>query len=327
MNMQPKTAIHNQRWIAAVGCGPKQAQSLEVAHQLGYKVLGIDRNPFQQNVDYPLAISTYSSEKVVSAFIDNPCLPSISGVIGRVSGPAISTINLLAKLKQLPGPGTLLTECCISKWSLHQWCLKNGLKTIRTSRRAADDNESSSMEDLESVEIIIKPCQPIYGKKNVYRTNTFTSAKDFLEKACAESLDGHAIVQDFIDGIDIGIITACVDGLVIWSHLFQEFNDFDGSKIRGLGVGELKQQISYHDRKEILQTCSKLAADSRTTGFACFSFRKSNQGEIYLYESNFGLCGDGIVENLLSTTFPSINFIAEDIYLATTPSKCTLLAL
>lgn len=300
--------MKNQEWVVCVGCGPSQVPLIRAAKAYGYSVIGIDRSPSCDLADIIIPISTYFKSDVLDELNTSGKYPKFKAVLSRTSGPAVETAFVIADHYSLKSPGRLVVNCSLSKWNLFKWAKQNSVPTIATLRSMTLDSIPKDWGEL-----VIKPAVPIYGKKNVFLVKQYDQIKLAIQKACNESLDNYSIVQPFVLGKDIGFVTLCRQGKILWSSFYQENNSFNNGTVSAVGVSSLKEDFPPKVEKRIHASAELLLKESNADGFVFFSFRCDNSGNSFLYEVNPGLCGDALADKLLPAMWPGVNFFEIDV--------------
>lgn len=304
-----------KKWVLSVACGKNQEPLLKAAKAQGYSIIGVDQSPSSDLVDIPIPLSTHATEEVLSELRDGDH-PKFEGVLCRSSGPAVVTANAIAEAYSLPNIGNLVSKCSVSKWFLHDYLNKLGICTIPTILV-----ESTGPKPDDWTKVVVKPSQSQFGKKNVYLISDDGDYRTLLEAASAESTDGRALIQPFVTGLDIGLVTLSRNGLLVWYTFFQEHNGWHGGVVDAKGVSSLEKPLSNQQETNVIASSQKVIADSRSTGFIFFAFRVSDHQIPMLYEINPGLCGDLVAETLLPSLWPKTNFFEIDV-LTMTGANC-----
>lgn len=300
-----------QKWVLSVACGKSQEPLLKAAKKQGYSIIGVDQSPSSDLVDFPIRLSTHDTEKVLFE-LKNGDYPKFDAVLCRSSGPAVRTAQVVADYFHLPSCGSLIAESSVSKFVLHENCMKLGIPTIPCL-------QASHCKYLppDWAEVVIKPSQPIYGKKNVYKSKAIEDNNDYINLCCNESLDGKAVIQPYIRGNDIAVSAMCLYGRVLSIFPFLENNHFQGGRIQHQGLSAQAKPLPTPALKDIMSSATQVIAHSNASGFVFFTFRLINNLNCLLYEVNPGLCGDDIVEGYFQKTFPDFDFFDADVSLMT----------
>lgn len=296
------------RWILSIATGPAQASLIEAARRRAYSIIGVDRSPNTDLVDIAIPISTHSTDEVINELGKTDKYPKFEGVLCRSSGLAVETATTVAEKYSLPTAGLIVARCSVSKWNLFNWASYYGLATIPTRR----SKELAIIPETSNA-IVIKPAMPLYGKRNVFLVKEVEQIKVAMSKASKESLDGYALVQPFLEGEDIGLVTLNRNGKIVWSSFFQEFASFQDGAISGEGVASLRANFDSQAQKDMISTASIMIDQSKTSGFVFFTFRYVGSSKPMLYEVNTGLSGDGLADRLLPAMWPRIDFLDLDV--------------
>lgn len=299
-------------WILVLGTGPSQAPLIHAARRRGFSIIGIDRLPNPNLVDVEIPISTYEADKIINELDDGKKYPKPSGVLCRSSGPPLKTAVSIANKYSLPSSGSTIAECSISKLALFNWAKENKIPTIATLRCTGLEKIPSQWEV-----VIVKPSSPVFGKKNVFLIDKHGDLASAIKIASTESLDGYALVQPFIDGIDVCMVTVARNGKLLWSSFFQETVSFKNGAAKGEGVGSLGNNLRNEELQVMAMTAKLLIKKSNASGFVFFSFRCPRKQAPMLYEVNPGLCGDNIAEKLFPAMWPNFDFYDLDVASAT----------
>lgn len=295
-------------WVISIASGHAQKPLIEAAKKRGYKVMGVDQIPDFDILDDAICTSTYDVDLVlakIQARFDNE---QPQAIIARVSGPAVKTAAAIAEKFGLPGFTLELSNTSVSKEILRQRATKLGVPTL--SGQAY--NQKPSWQD--GWDVVIKPAMPISGKANVYRVNDEAQMSAAFDAAHNESFDGWVEIQNYQTGRDIGLCVAIIDGKVLWHSVFEErVNQVEGRFI-GAGVSGPICDTDFEVR--LLNVSQRFIGSANCTGFVFFSYRVTEDGELFLYEVNPGLCGDGIVDVLFDQIWPDADFYGMDIAMA-----------
>lgn len=288
------------RWVVSVGTGSSQLAQIRLASRAGYRVAGIDRSGADEFVDLAVPLSTYQSTFAADwaqNFVKRG--NSVAGVITRTSGPPVATARLIAKKIEVPAYSDDVVQSSISKGALHAVSSRLGIPAVCP----VVFTNSGSLP----YPVVVKPAQPVVGKQNVYFVEYLEQLSRALNAARTESLDGRAVVQEFLPGRDIGVFLLCVRGHTRWSFVFEEHVSTLGGRFVGVAVSWPVENVHASVLTDAIQYSSTFAANGRHTGFVCFSFRLTAEGDLLLYEVNPGLGGDQIADELMPRVFPGFD--------------------
>ena len=299
------------KWIISIGTGKSQRQLISQAKHMGFKVIGIDRDPDVNLVDDNLKISTYSHQGIIKVLGDAILNRKIEGVISRTSGPATFTAAKVSEFLKLPTATSIFAQSVLSKSHLAKTAMRKNIETIEIV------NIGHGLGLDEGIDLVIKPDQPILGKQNVYRVKSLSQYQDARKKAMHESFNKKCICQKFIAGREIGVMIAVSRGRFLWHFIFEEIvGELVGGKFQGIGVKGPASRLKSYVKKSLLSSCLKFIENLEATGFLFFSFKVTEQNNIFLYEVNQGLSGDGIVDFLMPKIWPKVNFFELDVLLS-----------
>ena len=300
-----------KRWIVCVACGNAQQPLIKAARRRGYSIIGIDKEMIVENVDIHIKISTYSTKEVIKELTTGK-YPRFEGVICRSSSKAVSTANKIASIYNLPRPGDVITGCSLSKLKLHEILTELCIPTIETKEADYGLLNTYSWNDC-----VIKPAMPEKGKENVYRVSGGECKSKALKKAAEESLDGRAVIQPYVEGEDITMVTVCSRGEMIWKEYFRECNKWVNGKVSTSGTKELREEIETGEKQVMINYAERIIKKSNASGYVFFTYRFQKGKEPLIYEINPGLCGDEVAEKLLPLIKPNIDFFDLDILIMT----------
>ena len=299
------------KWIISIGTGKSQHKLISQAKHLGFKIIGIDRNPDEDLVDDHLKISTYLHKEIIKELDDSISNREIAGVISRTSGPATLTAAKVSEFLKLPTATSIFAQSVLSKSHLAKTASKKNIGTLEI------ENLRQGLFWYEGLDLVIKPDQPILGKQNVYRVKSLSQYQDARKKAMDESFNKKYICQKFVAGREIGVMIAVSKGRFLWHFIFEEIvEELVDGKFHGLGVKGPASRLKSHVKNSLLRSCLKFIEKLNATGFLFFSFKVTEQNNIYLYEVNQGLSGDGIIDFLMPKIWPKVNFFELDVLLS-----------
>lgn len=296
-------------WAVSIGTGPSQAPLIRAAARAGLHVLGVDRSPDLTLVNDALTVSTHDSDTLLQSLVKHPLRQRICAVLARTSGPAIMSAARAADFLGLPGFGIGFAEASVSKAALRSTCERLGL-------RAVDGQCTACIPEWATeTDWVIKPDQPIYGKRNVYRVRNPEQLADAFNAAAEESVNGLVECQPYQAGRDLGLMLALVEGKSHWHFFYEELVAERDGKFQAVGVAGPAKGIAAAIQSRMQRTAERLAAVWGSSGFAFFSFRVPAFGPPLLYEVNPGLCGDGLADQLFPALWPDQDFFAQDVAL------------
>ena len=298
-------------WVISIGTGRSQAPLILAAKNAGYRVLGVDRAPNYALVEDALTISTYDASQIVAALTEHSGNRRFKAVLARTSGPAVQSAALAADSLGLPGFGADFANASLSKAALRQAAVKADVPCLGGQCR------STPPAWIAGADWVIKPDQPLYGKRNVYRVSTKAHMELAFAAAADESINGRVECQPYCQGRDLGVVLALSRGQVKWCSTYEEIVSEQHGRFKGRGVIAPPKLVDSGIYFSMRESAERLGELWGSTGFAFFSFRAPASGPALLYEANPGLCGDGLADKLFPYLWSGTNFFELDLILMT----------
>lgn len=305
------SSLESNKWLVCIGTGAHQQPLIQAGLKLGFKVLGVDREPSKSNLSDALTISTYETPRVVSEVLRWSRNRNVSGIVSRTSGPALLTWAHTAVALQLPGPGMSLAKASVRKSVLRNFLENRGEASIRHHQ------SKFWIPRPGIVDFVVKPDMPVVGKKAVRRARSVSEVRRAIREASSESLNRKVEVLEYVEGRDICVLILRDSKGPRWNFIFEEKVEEVSGEFIGRGITSPVIGLDANLEDSILQVATRIGNVWSYVGFAFFSFRVSTSGDFFLYEVNPGLAGDRIVEDLLAPVFPETDFFELDIRVMT----------
>lgn len=296
-----------REWIISIGTGSAQQPLIAAARRQGLRILGVDRVARPEVVDQVLVLSTYDSDAVLAAVADLPQRQSIGAVLARTSGPAVLTAARLADFLGVPSCGTGLAAASVAKSALREAAEAVGVATVG-GRRCSE----LPLWPVDG-DWVVKPDQPVFGKRNVYRVLNADELTVAFAAAAAESLNAQVECQPYHAGRDIGVVQLWRAGQCLWQTIYEELVVVREGRFQGAGVRAPVEGLPLATQTGLSAAAARLSCYWGVEGFVFFSFRVTSGGLPLLYEANPGLCGDGLVDRLFPALWPDCDFYALDV--------------
>ena len=300
------------RWAVSIGGGTNQLPMIAAAKRLGYSVLVIGQENASASADLHFAISTFDTTHVCNEILSSPLRDQIGVVLTRSSGPALLTGSELARRLGLRGHAPELAAASVDKAQLARLCREWNIRTPRSWTPAALTYRTRGGE------LVVKPNQPTVGKVGVRRVSNLHELDLAISEAGRRSLDGAAVIQESVPGLDITSLLLVNEGDVVWQHHFEErvVQLADGTFSTG-GHSELSEGLELADT-DFFTRIGGCVREFRHTGFLLLSYR-SNAAGSFLYEINTGLAGDGLAERF-SGARTGLDLFKAEITMLTSPT-------
>ena len=194
--------------VLFVGAGRHQRRAIEQARSEGLRVVAVDRN-----AEAPGLAAADVAEVVdftdVQAVVEVARSAGIDGVLTVSADRAVPVVAAVAAELGLPGIGTETAHLLTHKRAMRDALGDAGLpQPPYASLRSAADIDRA----LEAVGFpaVLKPVDS-GGQRAVFRVETREDLERNLAEAVAESPTGEALVEEFVEGIELnGIVVARV---------------------------------------------------------------------------------------------------------------------
>jgi biotin carboxylase len=192
--------------VLFVGAGRHQRRAILHAKELGLRVAAVDRNP-----DAP-GLAEADIAKVVdfadaAAVIKATARIKLDGVLTVSADRAVPVVAAVAEARGLPGIGIETAHLMTNKIAMRARLADAGvpqprfaaLRTISETRRAADEVGFPS---------VLKPVDS-GGQRGIFRVESLDDIHAHLHEALVASPTGEAILEEFVEGIEMnGIVIA-----------------------------------------------------------------------------------------------------------------------
>ena len=194
--------------VLFVGAGRHQRRAIEQARTRGLRVAAVDRN-----ADAPGLTSADAAEVVdfsdVDAVVEVARRIGVDGVLTISADRAVPVVAAVAEALGLPGIGTQTAHVLTHKRAMRDALGAAGLpQPPYASLRSTADIDAA----LEEVRFpaVLKPVDS-GGQRAVIRVETREDVERDLAEAIAESPTDEALLEEFIDGVELnGIVIARV---------------------------------------------------------------------------------------------------------------------
>jgi biotin carboxylase len=192
--------------ILFVGAGRHQRRAILQAKELGLRVVAVDRNPDAPGLaeaDIAKVVDFSDVEAVLKA----TARITIDGVMTVSADRAVPVVAAVAEARGLPGIGVETAHLMTNKIAMRRQLADAGvpqprfaaLRTISETRRAADEVGFPS---------VLKPADS-GGQRGIFRVESLDDIHAHLHEAVGASPTGEAILEEFVDGIEMnGIVIA-----------------------------------------------------------------------------------------------------------------------
>jgi biotin carboxylase len=187
----------SKKRLLVLAASTYQLDAIQMARELGMEVITTDN--VQSNPGHRLADRCYSIDTTDRAgVLELARRERVDGVIAPATDVALETAAYVAAALKLPGPSVESARILTSKLEFRQFLTRGGLPCPRfiavTSLKAAPDQR-----DLGSNPWVVKPNRAS-GAKGVFIIDYRMAVEKYLREATAFSIDGQAIIEQWLDG-------------------------------------------------------------------------------------------------------------------------------
>ena len=195
--------------VLFVGAGRHQRRAIEQARASGLRVVAVDRN-----ADAPGLASADVAEVVdflsVSQVVDVALREGVDGVLTVSADRAVPVVAAVAEKLALPGIGTQTARLLTHKRAMRDALGAAGLPQppYASLRSSADIDDALASVSFPAV---LKPVDS-GGQRAVFRIETRVELERDLPEAITESPTGEALLEGFVDGIELNGIVIARDG-------------------------------------------------------------------------------------------------------------------
>ncbi len=194
--------------VLFVGAGRHQRRAIEQARARGLRVVAVDRNPEApglESADVAEVVDFSDVDEIVE--VARPL--AVDGVLTVSADRAVPVVAKVAEELGLPGIGTTTAHLLTHKRAMRDVLAAAGLQQPPyASLRSPEDVDGA----LAAVRLpaVLKPVDS-GGQRAVFRIDTREELERDLDEAIAESPTAEALLEEFVDGVELnGIVIARV---------------------------------------------------------------------------------------------------------------------
>jgi biotin carboxylase len=192
--------------VLFVGAGRHQRRAIEQARARGLRVAAVDRNgdaPGLASADIAEVVDFTSVDEIVDVALRE----GVDGVLTVSADRAVPVVAAVAEKLALPGIGTQTARLLTHKRAMRDALEASGLPQPphASLRSHADIDDALAVVSFPAV---LKPVDS-GGQRAVFRIETREELERDLADAIEESPTGEALLERFVDGIELnGIVIA-----------------------------------------------------------------------------------------------------------------------
>jgi len=192
------------RTVLFVGAGRHQRRAIEQARQRGLRVVAVDRNPRA-----PGLLAADAGEVV--DFTDVPAVTEVArahrvdGVLTVSADRAVPVVAAVAEALGLPGIGRETARRMTHKLAMRDALARAGLPQPRYAGLRSPADVGAALDTVR-LPAVLKPADS-GGQRAVFRIESHEDLHRSLPEALAESPTGEALIEEFVDGLELnGIV-------------------------------------------------------------------------------------------------------------------------
>ena len=200
------------RTVLFVGAGRHQRRAIAQAKAAGLRVAAVDRNPDAPGLA-EADIARIVDFSDVEAVLRATRRLRLDGVLTVSADRAVPVVAAVAEARGLPGIGTKTAHLMTHKVAMRRRLAEAG---VPQPRFAAVRNLSETRRAVEAVGFpaVLKPADS-GGQRGVFRVESIDDVDVHLHEALAASPAGDAILEEFVDGIELnGMLVARGDEVI-----------------------------------------------------------------------------------------------------------------
>src|SRR6059058_4969689 len=198
--------------VLFVGAGRHQRRAIRRARELGLRVVAVDRNPNALGLG-EADVGEMVDFTDVAAVTEVGRRHTVDGVLTVSADRAVPVVAAVAEALGLPGIGTETAHLMTHKVAMRRRLAEAGVpqprfaavRSISERRRAADE---------VGFPAVLKPADS-GGQRGVFRVESLDEIDAHLHEALAASPTGEAILEEFVDGIEMNGIVLAREGETI----------------------------------------------------------------------------------------------------------------
>jgi biotin carboxylase len=195
--------------VLFVGAGRHQRRAIERAHDLGLRVVGVDRNPEAAGLASADAGHVVDFADV-DAVTEVGRAEGVDGVLTISADRAVPVVAAVAERLGLPGIGAQVAHNMTNKIAMRRLFAEHGVPQPQFAA-VRDIRGARSALATVGLPAVLKPADS-GGQRGVFRLDSVDDLEAHLHAALVESASGEAIVEAFHDGLELNGLAIAREG-------------------------------------------------------------------------------------------------------------------
>jgi biotin carboxylase len=192
--------------VLLVGAGRHQRRAIQRAHELGVRVVAVDRNegaPGLAHADVAEVVDFVDVERVIEVARSH----AVDGVLTISADRAVPVVAAVAEAVGLPGIGTETAHAMTNKIAMRRRLAEAGVPQPRFAA-ARSLLEARVAAERVGFPAVLKPADS-GGQRGIFRLDSPDDLDAHLHAALVESAEGEVILERFHDGLELnGLVVA-----------------------------------------------------------------------------------------------------------------------
>jgi biotin carboxylase len=245
--------------VISIGCGESQLLVIQAAIEIGFSVIGLDKN---ENAigrvlcDEFCCRSTHELKDFKTSLMNYIDIYEIVGILNRSSGIPVIAVAEVSKYLKLSYYSTEIAETVVNKHKFFTFLRNHNFASPSTQIRSKDAIISGDI--VIKYPCLVKPSLSTVGKSGIYKVNSSAELEETIQKSFESTENEHLLIQNYLEGKDVAMISMVIDGQLHVYEIIEEVNSLLDEKIRGIGV-LTPARINVEQRNELINTARVLA--------------------------------------------------------------------
>lgn len=189
--------------ILFIGAGLLQSFIIKRAKELGYYTIAVDKNPNSVGFQY---CDDYSQVDIIDKqkCLEYAKIKKIDGVLTVATDYGVLSASYIAREMNLPGLSYDVAKVIKNKYKVRKIFVKENVDDVSQCYEIENYSDLELIKDRLKYPLIVKPCDGS-GSKGINKVISYEQLKDACNEAIQYSIVSRALVEDFIDGKEIGV--------------------------------------------------------------------------------------------------------------------------